>query len=426
MAPHISRRRLLTVATVGATTGIAGSAVRGSATPIEPDEQTNAIDRVPDSVGLETLADGMAMLVAVDFAPDTDRRYIAQRDGRVYVHETDGIREEPFLDLRETVITGGERGLLGMTLHPEFADNRRLFVHCSTSSRPGTPEEYDHTGVIAEFEATEEGTRAKRETERVVLEVPQPADFHNGGDLAFGPDGYFYAGIGAGGGGGGGGQDVTTDFLGSVLRIDVDDRAADREYAIPDDNPLVDREGLDEYYAWGFRNPWRLSFDDDDFFVADVGENDYEEVNLVEKGGNYGWNIMEGTHCYRNDDCPAKTGTDGNDGERFRDPIIEYPHGEDTSSVTGVSVIGGYVYDGSTIPALEDAYVFGDLLASERLFAATRPEDDGDLWQTTVVDVSDGPTIERILSFGRDDSGEMYVLGIGASGGGLYRIVPAA
>ncbi|MFD1562465.1 PQQ-dependent sugar dehydrogenase [Haloarchaeobius amylolyticus] len=419
-----SRRRFLAGAAVGAATGVVGTASRSVAAAVDTNE-SDAIAALPDAVGIETVVDGLAFPLAVAFAPDADRRYVAERDGRIWVHESDGLRDEPLLDLRETVITGGERGLLGMAIHPDFAENRRLFVHYSAPRRSDTPREFDHTGILATFEATDDGTGVRSDSERVVLEIPQPADFHNGGDLAFGPDDYLYAGIGAGGGGGGGGQDVTTDLLGSVIRIDVDGRSAAGEYAVPDDNPLVGRDGLDEYYAWGFRNPWRLSFDDGDCFVADVGESDYEEVNLLEKGGNYGWNVKEGSHCFREEDCPDETATDVRGGERFRDPIIEYPHPPAETDVSGVSVIGGYVSRDSELPALEGAYVFGDLVADGRLFAATRPDGDDELWPTTAIEIDSKGTLERLFSFGRDDDGAVYALGTATDTGGLFRIVPA-
>ncbi|MDF9747015.1 PQQ-dependent sugar dehydrogenase [Natrinema salsiterrestre] len=421
MVSPTGRRRFLSMAVAGAT-GLAGSSI-GSA--VTDPESPASIDRLPETVGLERVLGGLEAPVAVEFAADGDRRYVAERDGRLYAHESDGRRDEPFLDLRETVVTGGERGLLGLSLHPDFAENRRLFVHYSSPSRSGTPADFDHTGVLAAFEATDDGGRAKPGSERVILEIPQPKNYHNGGDIAFGPDGYCYVAIGAGGGGGGGGQDVTTDFLGGILRLDVDERAGEKAYAVPDGNPLVGRRGLDEYYAWGFRNPWRISFDDGDLFAADVGENDYEEVNLVEKGGNYGWNIKEGTHCYDADECPDETPGDVRGGEPLLDPIIEYPRENAETGVAGVSVIGGYVYDGERVPSLADAYVFGDFLASGRLFAATRPEDGNDLWPTTVVEVANGERLERLLSFGRDEEGELYVLGTGVDGGGLYRVIPA-
>ena len=418
-----SRRRFLTGAAVGAATGLVGTASRSSATNADtngPDD----IEDIPDEVGLETVIDGLGFPLAVEFPPDANRRYVAERDGNIWVHEPNGLRGKPLLDLRETVVTGGERGLLGMTLHPDFAENRRLFVHYSAQRQPGTPRKFDHTGIIATFEANNNGTRVRSDSERVVLEIPQPANFHNGGDLAFGPDGYLYAGIGAGGGGGGGGQDVTTDLLGSVIRIDVDGGSAAGEYTIPDDNPLVGRKGLDEYYAWGFRNPWRLSFDDGDCFVADVGENDYEEVNRIEKGGNYGWNVKEGTHCYRGKDCPDKASGPGLGGDRFQDPIIEYPHPPAEKNVSGVSVIGGYVSRSDTLPALEGAYVFGDFAANGRLFAAIRPDDNDELWPTTTIEIAGETSLEQLYSFGRDDDGAVYALGTTADTGGLFRIVP--
>ncbi|WP_265111815.1 PQQ-dependent sugar dehydrogenase [Halosolutus halophilus] len=426
MGPPQGRRRFLTMAAVSTMTGFAGCALRSSADESRSNEAQDAIERLPETLGLETLIDGLAFPLAVEFAPGVDRRYVAERDGRVVVHESDGRLDDPILDLREAIETGGERGLLGMALHPEFDENRRLFVHYSAPRRPGTPDDYDHTGVVAAFEATDDGRRAKRDSERIVLEIPQPQDFHNGGDIAFGPDGYLYVTVGAGGGGGGGGQDVTEDFLGSILRLDVDERTSEQEYTVPDDNPLVGRPGLDEYYAWGFRNPWRMSFDDGDFFVADVGENDYEEVNLVQKGGNYGWNVKEGTHCYRDEDCPDETAADVRGGEPLLDPIVEYPHAAEGAGVSGVSVIGGYVYRGSALPALESVYVFGDLASDGRLFAAVRPADSDEQWPTGVIEIDDEAKLEQILSFGRDANGELYVLGTGADGGGLYRIVPAA
>lgn len=404
-------------------------------------------DFVPDAVGLETLATGMNVPLDVAFAPDADRCYIADKDGRIYLHEPDGLRDDLFLDLRDDVELDFEKGLLGIALHPDFSENRRFFARYSASRRPGTPEDYSHTFVLAEFEATADGRRAKRDSERAVLEIPQPHPNHNAGSINFGPGGYLYVGVGNGGGPGVGkgqaddwydavpgdnGQDVTENLLGSILRIDVDKRAGEKNYAVPDDNPLVGRDGLDEYYAWGFRNPWRMSFDGERFFVGDVGETSYEEVSLVEKGGNYGWNVKEGTHCYRADDCPDETPESVRGGEPLTDPIIEYPHDlDDAPAVSGNSVIGGHVYRGTALSGLEGAYVFADLDADGRLFVATRPEDGGDgLWPTRVVEVAgtDGGKLQRIFSFGRDESGAVYVLGSAVieaedeSSGGLHRI----
>jgi glucose/arabinose dehydrogenase len=459
-----TRRRLLRLAAAGAATGLAGCSSLGSnagtaddtdtpepaATPTgtpTPTEtatatRTAATGAPPESVGLETLVDGLQGPVDVAFAPDADRRYVVEQRGVAYVHEGDGLREEPFLDLREDIDDrGNEKGLLGLALHPQFAENRRLYVRYSSPRRDGTPENYSHTFVLAEFEATRDGRRVRRDSERIVLEIPEPQGNHNAGDLAFGPDGYLYVAVGDGGAGGdqgtghvedwydgvegGNGQDVTENLLGSILRIDVDGRDDEKPYAIPEDNPLVGGEGLDEHYAWGLRNPWRMSFDRGDLYVGDVGQNEYEEVSLVERGGNYGWNVMEATHCFSANDCPDETPPDVRGGEPLIDPVIEYPHsGEE---VSGVSVIGGYVYRGTGLPGLFGRYVFGDLGANGRLFVGT-PSEDGGLWETHVVRVADPDAgkLDRILSFGRDADGEVYVLGAGSdSGGGLHRVVPA-
>ncbi|WP_435144335.1 PQQ-dependent sugar dehydrogenase [Halobaculum sp. P14] len=451
MTQHTAtRRRLLRAVSVGAAAGLAGCG--GATAPRRTSESPG--DEPPKSgtdepgggqpvetVGLDTVVDGLRAPLAVAFAPDADRRYVAEQHGIIHTHGPDGRRDEPFLDLRDTVIAGGETGLLGVALHPSFADNRRVFVRYSAPRRPGTPSTYSHTFVLSEFRATADGRRVVRDSERTVLEIPEPQSNHNAGDLAFGPDGLLYVPVGDGGAGGdrgtghaddwyggvdgGNGQEVTENLLGSLLRIDVDSRDGGRPYGVPDDNPLVGRDGRDEHYAWGFRNPWRVSFDGDDLYAADVGQNRYEEVNLVERGGNYGWNVREGTHCYGADSCPARTPPSVRGGEPLRDPVVEYPHSG--GAVSGVSVIGGHVYRGDAIPGLRGTYVFGDLDADGRLFAATPPADGDGLWPTRVVDVADedAAKLGRILSFGRDAAGELYVLGTGTNGGGVHRLVPA-
>ncbi|WP_158057632.1 PQQ-dependent sugar dehydrogenase [Halorussus halophilus] len=446
MQSGASRRQFLGAVVGGSMVGLAGCS-QSSSQPTETGgtvtgtSETTQAGAAPNTVALETLATGFDAPLDVEFAPNTDRRYVADQGGRVFVHDDDGLRDQPFLDLRETVVSGSETGLLGIALHPDFAENRRVFVRYSASPRSGTPSNYSHTFVLAEFEASEDGTRAKRDSERTVLTIPEPQGNHNAGSLLFGPDGYLYVGVGDGGSGGdqgtghvddwydrvsgGNGQDVTENLLGSVLRIDVNNREDGKGYAVPEDNPLVGSEGLAEHYAWGFRNPWRMSFDNGDFFVADVGQSAYEEVSLVEHGGNYGWNVKEGTNCYSADECPNSTPSSVRGGEPLRDPIVEYPH--DGTAVSGISVIGGYVYRGSDLPGLEGTYVFGDYAAGGRLFTATRPDDGDGLWNTRVLEVADGDAskVQRILSFGRDASGELYVLGTGNDGGGLHRIVPA-
>jgi hypothetical protein len=309
------------------------------------------------------------------------------------------------------------------------------------------PDGYSHTFVLSSF-AVDENLRADPSSERIVLEIPEPQANHNAGSVTFGPDGFLFVGVGDGGGGndvgqghvsdwydrndGGNGQDVTENLLGSILRIDVREAAGGegRAYGIPDDNPLVGRDGLAEQYAWGFRNPWRFSFTDGRFFVADVGQNRFEEVNVVERGGNYGWNVREGAHCFSTDDPgspPANCPTETDDGEPLEDPILEYSH--EGNGVSGISVIGGYYYTGGIGP-LSDRYVFGDYQAEGTIFTASEP-DDGGLWNLSRVELETGSGEDPgqyLLAFGRDTDGELYVLttdsgGPQGSSGAVHRLV---
>ncbi|WP_435180586.1 PQQ-dependent sugar dehydrogenase [Halorussus sp. AFM4] len=443
-----SDRRHFLAAVAGVTGGFAGCAGAGGPRSdrdgrrddgATAGQETTPGGDLPESVGLETLATGFELPLGVAFAPDADRRYVADQPGRVFVHGPDGLRDRPFLDLRDTVVVGKETGLLGLALHPDFAENRRVFVRYSAPPREDAPAGTNHTFVLSEFEANDDGTRIDPDSERALLEFPEPQPNHNAGSVVFGPYGYLFVGIGDGGGAGdkdghaddwydavegGNGQDVTENLLGSVLRIDVDNRENGKAYAIPDGNPFADGgPGLPEHYAWGFRNPWRMAFDRGRLFVADVGQNAFEEVNLVERGGNYGWNVREGTHCFKAESCPDSTPESVRGGEPLLDPVIEYPHYGD--GVTGISVIGGNVYRGSALPGLAGAYVFADLAAEGQLLAAT-PVDEG-LWPIGVVNVAgdDAAKLGQVYSFGRDADGELYVLGSGDEGAGLHRIVPA-
>lgn len=373
-------------------------------------------------VGLETVTDAPAAPLAFRETGD-GRTYIADRPGRVHLLEGGSV--ETALNLTDTVMTGSERGLLGLALHPGFRSNDRLYIRYSAPARPGTPPEYSHTFVLAEFRARPDGT-IDPASERTLLEIPQPQGNHNSGPIRFGPDGYLYVGVGDGGGGGdvgtghvadwyeetpgGNGQDVTENLLGSLLRIAVDNGDP---YAVPGDNPLVGRNGLDEQYAWGLRNPWGISFDGENCYVADVGQNRFEEVNRVEAGGNYGWNVTEGTECFDAGDCPGTAPG----GDPLREPVIEYPHSG--ADVSGVAVVGGHVYRGSAVPELDGRYVFGDLQTG--LFVAD-PAEEG-LWQTAVLPVEDGSQdrLGRLLGLGQGRAGEGYAL----TGRGVHRIVPA-
>ncbi|MFW5939143.1 MAG: PQQ-dependent sugar dehydrogenase [Halolamina sp.] len=390
---------------------------------------------VPDSVGLEPVATGLERPLDMQFVPDSELRYVAQQGGRVAVVDGDEVRSTPLLDISEQITTDYEMGLLGIALHPNFAENRRLFVRYSAPARETTPEDYSHTFVLSEFRVDVGGYQVEPGSEREVLTIAQPQPNHNAGSVLFGPDGFLYVGVGDGGAAndqglghvedwydevdGGNGQDVTENLLGSILRIDVDDEDGDRPYAVPEDNPLVDEDGLDEQYAWGFRNPWRLAFDGEDLYAGDVGQSAYEEVDLVERGGNYGWNVKEGTHCFQAEDCPDETPPDVRGGEPLLDPVIEYPH--EDAAVSGVSVIVGNVYRGDALPGLQGQFVFGDLQTGGDLFVAD-PADEG-LWEPSALPIAedDADRLEELYSFARHD-GELYVLGVGSDDGGVYRL----
>lgn len=385
-------------------------------------------------IGVELVADGFTAPMALAFDPTGDRRLIADQTGQIHVHNVNGLRDEPLLDLRDQIVDlrpqYDERGLLGIELHPEFADNRRFFVRYSAQHREGTPEEYDHTEVLAEFETPEDRSQVDPTSERTLLEIPSPQFNHNAGAIEFGPGGYLYVAMGDGGGEGdrdvghvigGNGQDITENLLGGILRIDVDSEQNDNSYGIPEDNPLVGEDGRDEYYAWGLRNPWRMSFDSEGrLFVADVGQHLFEEVNIVEKSGNYGWNNREGFHCFdpENPTDPPEICPDMNNrSESLHEPILEYPHIHE-DEVIGSAVIGGYLYEGSSIPALQGKYVFGDWAETQnrpsgRLFAAEPPAEDEGPWsieELVVAESANGRFNRDILGFGRGPDDELYVL----------------
>lgn len=438
----VDRRQFLRYTALGLVGGLAGcgGSSGGPGTPpttSSTGSPTATVDR--PGIGTERVAGGFTAPTDVVFPAGTDRPLVADQPGQVYV----GNATDPLFDLSDRLVAlrsgPDERGLLGLALHPDFPDDDRLFVRYSAPVRESTPPGYSHTSVLSAFPVDLDQRSVG--DERTVLEIPQPQSNHNAGAIVFGPDGFLYVGVGDGGGAGdvgrghaedwyervrgGNGQDVTANLLGSVLRIDV----AGDPYAVPDDNPLVGRDGLDEQWAWGFRNPWRISVDDGALLVADVGQARYEEVNRVERGGNYGWNVHEGTGCFdpsapRQEPagCPSHTLS----GADLRDPVVEYPHPGigDGDGPSGAAVVGGYRYDGP-VGALDGRYVFADWQADGRLFLAD-PAADG-LWPLSTVPVRDA-SIPFVRAFGRDSAGALYVLtserpGVAGSTGACYRLV---
>jgi len=284
----------------------------------------------------------------VPFPGRPDAALVLTKPGIIYLADLARSDAAPatFMDIRDRIIRnpGMEEGLLGLAFAPDFATSQRFYVYYSA----GNP----RRAVLSRFVA--DGDHADPSTEQVLLQIDEPFSNHNGGQLAFGPDGYLYVGVGDGGAGGdpfGNGQNVNA-VLGKLLRIDV----SGSSYTIPPDNPFASGGGKPEVFAWGFRNPWRFSFDTatKQLWVADVGQDRWEEVDHVEKGKNYGWNIMEGSHCYE----PAS----GCDTSGLVLPRAEYSHDE------GCSVSGGFVYRGGTLRELEGWYVYSDF-CSGRVWA---------------------------------------------------------
>lgn len=403
------------------------------------------------AVGLDLVAEGLTAPVWLGASGDgSGRLFVADQAGMVRIITSDGeLLEEPFLDLRDRMVALGpafdERGLLGVAFHPQYAENGRLFVYYSAPLREGAPEGFNHTSHLSEFQVLSgDPNRVDPGSERVLLQVDQPQFNHNAGDLAFGPDGLLHIGLGDGGGGGdvglghtpelGNGQDVTT-LLGSILRIDVDHGDP---YAIPPDNPFVGEVGRDEIFASGFRNPWRFTFDDElGLLVSDAGQNLWEEVDVVERGGNYGWNIKEGTHCFDPaspfESPPECRDPDGGSGEALVDPVIEYANSRGHADGVGLAVVGGRVYRGEALPRLRGRYVFGDwstgFAEPDGTLLLAKPRRNG-LWkleELRVVGRPHGRLGHFVLGFGRDPAGEVYVLTSDNSGpvgatGRVYRL----
>jgi glucose/arabinose dehydrogenase len=345
------------------------------------------------------VADGLATPIGVAAAPGGWLLVHEQAGHVVAIHPETGERTTS-LDIRDRVLAGGERGLLGLVLHPDWPEDGRAFVHYSDGN--------GHT-VLAEFDGRQPSAEAPlidAGSERQLLTVEQPFANHNGGQLAFGPDRQLWFGLGDGGSGGdpmGNGQNPST-LLGSILRLDVSEPDG---YAIPDDNPFADASGgAPEVYLYGLRNPWRFSFDreTDALWIADVGQNAYEEINRIDPeadaGANLGWNVMEASHCFADADCSS---------DSLVLPVAEY------SRDLGCSVTGGHVYRGTAIDGLGGWYLFSDY-CSGHLFGIRSDTDGSELAPAILLEGAGS-----ISSFGVDGEGELYVTDIG--GGRLSRIV---
>ncbi len=421
----------------------------------------SAADGTRAGVALKQVADGFTSpVVLVPLDDGSGRLLITDQIGTVSILTREGkVMEKLFFDVRERLIKLNEgfdeRGLLGLALHPRFKENRKVYAVYSAPLLDAAlkEKEWDNTLTLSEFKVfANDRLQVDPASERVLLQIDKPWFNHNGGCLAFGPDGLLYLSVGDGGnkndsGRGhspqGNGQDVTV-LLGKVLRIDVD---KGNPYAIPADNPFADgKKGRPEIYAYGLRNTWRMSFDRGgahELFGGDVGQTLFEEVNIIVKGGNYGWNIREGFHCFNAqdeksppEDCPKA----GADGQPLLDPIFEYKNlngFRKDPEARGISVTGGCVYRGKALPQFFGRYLFADwsrnfVLPDGVLFVATRPASSGSKrWMMEPLElVSPAKIGAFIVALGQDDEGEVYVLTNGKNAligntGKVFKLVKA-
>lgn len=350
---------------------------------------------------LQEVVSGLSFPLYLTAPPgDMARLFVVEKTGGIRIVKDGVLLPDPFLDLSAQVSSGSEQGLLGLAFDPDYATTGRFVVHYT-----------DVAGntLLARYQVSADPDRADPASAQVILTASQPYENHNGGQVTFGPDGFLYLGLGDGGSAGDPGnrsQDLT-DLLGSILRIDV--RAGD-PYTVPLDNPFVAQPSArPEVWSYGLRNPWRFSFDraTGDLYIADVGQNQFEEIDVSPaaagggKGENYGWNVLEGAHCFLEGGC---------DQTGLTLPVLEYNHTQ------GCSITGGYVYRGSAIPAIQGHYFYADLchgwVRSFRYADGVATEETS--WPTLSAGGS-------IVSFGEDAAGELYIL---EAGGRVSRVIP--
>ena len=371
---------------------------------VMPTSTNGAVVRSRIHLGLTPVANGFSSPLLVTHAGDgSGRLFVVEKTGKVRIVKNGTLASGAFMDLSRSVSNGGEQGLLGLAFHPSYKTNGKLYLSYTDLSGNSVIREYKVSGSNPD--------RVDGDTGRTILRVKQPYPNHNGGHIAFGPDGYLYIGFGDGGSSGDPGNRAQSrnTFLGKLLRIDVNKRSGSLPYANPTTNPYVAGSGLDQIWAIGLRNPWRFSFDrtTGDLWIGDVGQNAWEEVDRASavrgrnagRGLNFGWRAMEGAHCYRPPSGCLRT------GKTF--PLTEYGHNGNRCSITG-----GYVYRGKAYPDLVGAYFFADYCSGE-VWYVDRAAARG------VAPTMALETGANITSFGQDEAGELYLTD---GGGTVYRI----
>jgi glucose/arabinose dehydrogenase len=369
------------------------------------------------------VTDGIQAPTSMAF-PETNKAWVTEQTGKIRLIKDGKLTDIVVLDLKSKMIkvnTGyEERGLLNVTLHPKFSTNGKFYVFYSrptTTQNPANNRRFDHTDVVAEYKLTPGTDQADPNSEHIILTLDKPDGNHNGSGIVFGTDGYLYVTFGDGGGQHdqhgpiGNGQRMDT-WLGKVLRINID---VDSTYSVPSDNPFVGKaDTKPEIWAYGFRNPYRITLDkaSKQLFIGEVGQDKWEEVDILEKGANYGWRVVEGNHCHNPETGCSFTG--------FTPPIAEYPHSE------GVSVLGGYVYNGKQVPSIKGKYIFGDWTGPVWYLQKA-----GSKWLRGKVTVQNFPASGKITGWGEDQAGELYYLinsetgpgPAGATTGSIYKII---
>jgi glucose/arabinose dehydrogenase len=419
-------------------------------------------DNETKDIDLEMIADNFVSPIQVLSSHLSDRLYVVDQVGKVWVIDGNGYkRPTPMLDLSSKIVTLNpaydERGLLGVALHEDFKINGRLFVYYQVPPRAGGPIpgiSWNNLSRVSEFKVSLETLRADLNSEKIILEWDDPQSNHNGGTLLLGLDDYLYISIGDGGGandvgpghvndwylvnGGGNAQNIEANFLGKILRINIESGSP---YSIPTGNPFIDKPGRDEIFAYGFRNPYRMSQDkggDHQIILADAGQALYEEVDVLSKGGNYGWNVKEGNHCFSTADSskelPACPAVDDR-GKPFTEPVLELNNWLNPKGGNATTIIGGYVYRGSDIPSWEGKYVFGTFSQTPttpngQLYLATPKWESTGSWPFEKVSLKSNPDHVGyyIRGFGQDDEGEVYVavssvLGPQGNTGKVFKLV---
>lgn len=363
------------------------------------------------------VADPLRPILVGHAGDGTNRVFMPTQQGVIYVLANDdsATKADVFLDIQSKISYDdktNEEGFLGLAFHPKYRENGQFFVYYTNKHNP-------HQNVIARYRASkDDANKADPDSEEIVLVLDKPFWNHDGGTLAFGPDGYLYIAVGDGGLANDpykNGQKLSS-LLGKILRIDVDRKSGDLAYAIPDDNPFVGRSNArPEIWAYGLRNVWRFAFDPKNgmLWAGDVGQDTWEEIDLIVKGGNYGWNIREGFHPFvRKGGKPPAKDTKRPD---LIDPIWEYHHD------VGKSITGGVVYRGKAIPALDGAYLYADYV-SGKLWGLWYDAEGKKVTANREIPL---PRSIPVMSFGEDERGEVYITTSSPEGQGVFRISPA-